>query len=166
MRLTPIVNVSDVELSAHSHGESFEAQLGVMASKIGASQIGCRLTVVPPGKKAWPFRSHHANEEMYFVLEGSGTYRLGDDDYPIRQGDLVAAPAGRSARAHQVINSSEAPLKYLALSTMYHPDVMEYPDSNKFGVFAGSPPGGDKARRAFAILASRESGLDYWGGES
>lgn len=165
MEPKPIINTADIELSSHKHGDSFEAKLGSMASVIGATQLGCRLTVLPPGKKGWPFHNHHANEEMFFILEGNGTYRIGDDTYPIEQGDLLVAPAGGVETAHQIVNSSQAPLKYLALSTMREPDIMEYPESNKFGAVAGSAPGGNKASRTFSKFANQESGLGYWDGE-
>ncbi|AWV91420.1 cupin domain-containing protein [Bradymonas sediminis] len=133
-----------------------------MAAKIGAQKLGCRLTVVPPGKKAWPFHSHHANEEMFLILEGTGSYRLGQETYPIKAGDLLSAPVGGAETAHQIINDSTAPLKYLAMSTMHEPDIMEYPDSKKFGVFAGSAPGGAKADRRFSAFAFLDDTVGYW----
>src|SRR5699024_9510289 len=114
---------------------------------------------------AWPFHSHHANEEMFFILEGSGTYRFGNNTYPIKSGDLLAAPVGGAEHAHQIVNDSQEPLKYLALSTMREPDVMEYPDSQKFGVFAGAPPGGDKSRRTFSAFVPDSAVVEYWHNE-
>jgi uncharacterized cupin superfamily protein len=165
MSQKPIINIDDVALSERKNGESFEAQLGSMAARIGAEKLGCRLTIIPPGKKAWPFHSHHANEELFFILEGAGTYRFGEESYPVKAGDLLAAPVGGAEHAHQLINHSENPLKYLALSTMIEPDVMEYPDSRKFGVFAGSPPGGTKESRTFSVFSPTESAVGYWDGE-
>ncbi|WP_280525539.1 hypothetical protein [Acuticoccus sediminis] len=43
---------------------------------------------------------------------------------------------------------------------------MEYPDSGKMTVFAGSPPGGDKAARRVELTVLTGSGVDYWHGES
>lgn len=166
MAKQPVINVDDLTLSKQEQGESFEGETGSMASKIGAQKLGCRLTVVPAGKKASPFHSHHANEELFFILEGTGTYRFGEETYPVRAGDLLAAPAGGAEHAHQIINSSDAPLKYLALSTMIEPDVMEYPDSNKFGAFAGSAPGGAREQRTLSIFAPYEAAVGYWEGES
>ncbi len=161
----PVINVANVELSHTQNGENFEAQMGSMAAKIGAEKLGCRLTIVPPGKRAWPFHSHHANEEMFFILEGTGTYRFGEKAYPVKAGDLLSAPVGGAEHAHQIINDSSAPLKYLALSTMREPDVMEYPDSRKFGAFAGSPPGGAKDKRTFVGFVSTDATVGYWHNE-
>lgn len=161
----PTINIADVELSESKSGDSFEAKTGSMASKIGAEKLGCRLAVVPPGKRAWPFHSHHANEELFFILEGTGSYRFGEKTYPVKAGDLLAAPVGGARHAHQIINDSNAPLKYLAMSTMIEPDVMEYPDSRKFGAFAGSPPGGAKEKRTFSAFALSDAAVGYWHNE-
>ena len=56
-------------------------------------------------------------------------------------------------------------LRYLAISTMREPDVMEYPDSGKITVFAGAAPGGDKAARRIAASFLQEDAVDYWEGE-
>lgn len=165
MEQKPVINIADVELSHTQNGKNFEAQTGSMAAKIGAEKLGCRITVVPPGKKAWPFHSHHANEEMFFILDGTGTYRFGEQAYPVKAGDLLSAPVGGAEHAHQIINDSSAPLKYLALSTMREPDIMEYPDSKKFGAFAGAPPGGAKDKRTFAGFAPTDATVEYWHNE-
>jgi uncharacterized cupin superfamily protein len=46
------------------------------------------------------------------------------------------APGKRDV-AHQIINTGEVDLEYLALSTRERGDICEYPDSDKVGVFVG-----------------------------
>jgi uncharacterized cupin superfamily protein len=161
----PILNLDQLQLETQRHGATFEARLGAIARRIGARKLGYRLIVVPPGKRAFPFHCHHANEEMFLVLEGSGTYRLGPERHPIRAGDVVCAIAGGVETAHQIVNTSGAELKYLAVSTMIEPDVFEYPDSGKFGAFAGSAPGGPKGERTFSHFGRSRDAVDYWEGE-
>jgi uncharacterized cupin superfamily protein len=81
--------------------EAFAAKLGQFGPLIGMKQLGCRLVVVPPGKKAWPYHAHHVNEEMFFILAGSGTLRLGGEEHPVKAGDVIACPAGGPETAHQ-----------------------------------------------------------------
>lgn len=161
----PILNLDQVELEVQQHGNSFEARLGAVGRKLGAKKLGCRLVVVPPGKKAWPYHAHHANEEMFLILEGEGTLRYAGATYPIRSGDVMGIPSGPDT-AHQIINTSNSDLRYLAVSTMIEPDVMEYPDSCKTVVFAGSAPGGDKAKRTLSLVTKQNSTVDYWENES
>ncbi len=163
--MSPILNTADIPLTDHGHGEDFAARLGQFGPLIGLKQLGCRLVVVPPGKKAWPHHAHHVNEEMFVILEGAGTLRLGDEQHAVKAGDVIACPAGGAETAHQLINTGDAELRYLAISTMRAPEVVEYPDSGKFAVIAGSAPGGDKAARRFWYVGRQDTNLDYWDGE-
>jgi uncharacterized cupin superfamily protein len=157
----PILNLDEITLTAWGHGDRFSAQLGAIGSRIGAKKLGCRLVELPPGKAGWPFHCHHANEELFVILSGSGSVRYGEQVYPLRAGDILSAPAGRS-HAHQISNTSDQLLRYLAISTMQDPDITEYPDSNKLGIFAGSPPGGDPTLRSLALFVSTSAAVDYW----
>lgn len=162
----PIVNVDELSYREQVRGRRFDARLAPVAARIGLGKLGCRMTVVPPGRCAWPFHCHHVNDELFFVLEGTGELRLGEARYPIRAGDFVAASAGGAETAHQIINTSQNELKYIAISTMEQPDVTEYPDSDKFAVFVGAAPGGDKSARTFTHCGRRDDAVDYWAGEA
>jgi uncharacterized cupin superfamily protein len=163
MKRRPLINLDQVPLQAHGHGTHFEAHTGSIARQVGARKLGYRLVVVPPGKRAWPFHFHHVNEEMFYVIQGEGTLRYGDERFAVRSGDVIAAPPA-SGRAHQLINTSTGELRYLAVSTMEAPDVFEYPDSGKFGVFAGAAPGAS-GERTFSYFGRRDAEVDYWDGE-
>ena len=101
---------------------------------------------------------------MFLILEGSGEVRIGSETFPIRQGDVIAHPPGGPETAHQIVNSSDAELKYLAISTVETPEICDYPDSHKFAVMTfDSGPGGQPK---FWRFAAREGdGVDYWDGE-
>ncbi len=120
---------------------------------------------MPPGKKAWPYHAHHVNEEMFVILDGAGTLRLGGAEHTVKAGDVIACPAGGAETAHQIVNTGEAELRYLAISTMLAPEVAQYPDSGKFAVFSGSVPGGSKEARRLIAPGRAEDTLDYWDGE-
>lgn len=163
--MKPIINLDEVELETHQHGDLFEARDGSIASAIGARLLGYSLTVVPPGKRAWPFHNHHVNEEMFLVIAGSGTVRIGEHEYPIRAGDVIAAPPGGRDTAHQIINTSDAELRYVSVSTMLPQEIVEYPDSSKVAIYAGSAPGADPAPRTFNYRGRLGEEAEYWDGE-
>ena len=165
MEKSPILNLADVEYSAWGNGGAFEAKLGAVAHQLGAKKLGYRVVVLPPGKKAWPFHLHHVNEEMFFVIEGSGTLRFDDRQYPVKAGDVICCPPGPRT-AHQIVNTSDSELQYLAVSTMEVAEVAEYPDSGKFGAMAGRLPGGTPSQAAFWLVANKKAAVDYWDGES
>jgi uncharacterized cupin superfamily protein len=167
----PIMNVADVELRESPvplpsglEGKFGGAKLGFIGSAIGAMKLGYNLTVVPPGRRAFPVHSHRVNEEMFFVLEGAGEVRIGPERFPIRQGDVIACPPGGPEGAHQIINTGEVELRYLAVSTKLSPEIAEYPDSNKFGVF-GEFPGDGETPEVIRFLSRAETSLGYYDGE-
>jgi uncharacterized cupin superfamily protein len=170
----PILNVADVELRRIGHGadalrsrnapELFQAHIGEIGRRIGARKLGYNLTVVPPGHRAWPFHSHRVNEEMFFVLEGEGEVRIGQETFAIRKGDVIAHPPGDAGTAHQIVNTSNAELKYLAISTMETPEICDYPDSGKFALM-NVEPGADGKPRFWRHAAREKDGIDYWDGE-
>lgn len=154
-----IAHEDDVEWVSTQEGTVFENRQQKLAAAAGGSQLGCTLTEVPPGKTAWPFHAHLGNEEAIYVLEGHATLRLGDTQHPLKPGDYVALPA-RADAAHQVINTSDAPVRYLAISTMNPTDVIVYPDSKKHGIFAGGAAG--CASGGLMAFVPVDASVDYW----
>jgi uncharacterized cupin superfamily protein len=163
-RKPSVVNVNDIEWGEQSHGHRFGHRRKQLGSAAGAERLGCSLYEIPPGRRAWPYHYHLANEEAIYVLEGSGTLRMGGEQVEISCGDYVALPVG-PACAHQVTNTSDAPLRYLCLSTMVEPDVLVYPDSNKVGLFAGAAPGGARDKRTLQKYLSADAEVGYYDGE-
>lgn len=157
----PVVHIDDLTMDDLSHGDRFEAALGRIGPRIGMRQLGCMLTVVPPGKRAFPFHNHHVIEEAMVILAGDGTYRLGSETYPVRAGSVIAAPAGGRDTAHQLINTGDKELKYICFSTAQKTDVVEYPDSNKVSAVTWDAKSGAATfrHRAYAQV------IDYYEGE-
>ena len=160
-----IINVADVPLEHHQHGEKFEARYAHVAPLVGARQLGAGYHVVPPGKRAWPFHNHHINEEIFIILAGEGVIRLGERELPIRAGDVIGAPPGGREAAHQIINTSAHELRYLCVSTMTKSEIVEYPDSNKLAAYVGKAPGGDDDALSFYFRGRLGAPAEYWDGE-
>jgi len=160
-----VVNCNDLVFTDQGNGETFQARIAAIGSIVGAQKLGYRIVELPAGKCAWPCHAHYANEEMFFVLAGSGELRVGDEWRAIVQGDFIACPAGPDT-PHQIKNTSEEPLQYLCVSTMIEPDVVVYPDSNKYAVIAGSAPGDDHNQACFTAVNYMDDRVGYWDGES
>ena len=158
-----IINLAEVELQPRPPqfaptgraADRYEARVGMIAAQIGAKQLGYNLTAVPPGKRAYPFHSHRVQEEMFFVIEGAGEVRIGAETFPIRAGDIIACPTGGPETAHQIINTGNTELRYLAVSTKTPAEVCEYPDSGKIAGFTEN--------MRFVYRADQQVG--YWEGE-
>lgn len=160
-----IVNIDCLRYEEQAHQQAFQARFAAVGRLLMSSQLGYRVAVVPAGKRAWPLHHHYANEEMFFILSGSGMLRFGRYRVPVRKGDFIACPAGGPETAHQLVNDTENELTYLCVSTMVEPDVLGYPDSGKVAVFAGAPPGGDRATRTLSYVGRLSDIKDYWDGE-
>lgn len=156
-----IINLNDLPMRSIGDGGRFGGQSGRAGALIGLEGLGCSLVILPPGKAACPLHRHHASDELFFILEGEGVTRLDDETLPVRAGDLVAAPTGKEA--HQIINTGNGELRYLAISTENATDIIEYPDSGKIAVGAGF--GGDGSKITLDLLG-RLTPAEYYDGES
>ena len=157
-----IVNLGNVELRHHTHGDKFEGRYGQVAPLVGARMLGAGLHVVPPGKRAWPFHNHHVNEELFIILDGEGTVRIGEESHAIRAGDIIGAPPGGKETAHQIINTGTRDLRYLCVSTMIPNEIVEYPDSGKVAAYVGK---GEDEKLTFYYRGRLTAPADYWDGE-
>jgi uncharacterized cupin superfamily protein len=156
----PFMNLDEVAFDDVEENGKFTSSRGQISDHIGAKQLGYNLTVVPPGKTQCPFHSHHGEEEMFFILEGEGELRFGDQRHRIRAHDVIACPPGGAEVAHQIINTGETTMRYLSISTRSELDVCEYPDSRKIGVYVGR-----RGERRLRKLFRAESDVDYYQGE-
>jgi uncharacterized cupin superfamily protein len=154
-----IRNFNDVSMDDFVRAPLYESKGARLARGTAAKKLGASVDIVAPGKITCPYHLHHAQEEMFVVLEGEGTLRVAGETLPLRMGDVVFIPAGPDY-PHQIINSSTAPLKYLSISTQESPEICEYPDSDKFSVEAFGTAG-----RVFDVIQSKQPNVDYWENE-
>jgi len=165
LREALIRNVDDAALETSTRAPLYDGgrSAGVIGPRQGqpGRKIGCGVDIVPPGKRACPYHFHYAQEEVFIVLEGQGTLRVAGEMIPIRAGDVISIPPGPEY-PHQIINTSDAPLKYLSLSTLEFPEVCEYPDSGKYLAYTRTD--GPLLQRG--RMHRSDTDLDYWDGEA
>ncbi len=149
-----------VERMKTPDGSSFAAERQRVDAAVGARKLGYSFFSVPPGKAAFPFHLHHTNEEMVYLVEGEGLFRIGRDEVKVSSGAFIALPPGPD-HPHQLINTSDRALKYLCVSTMEHPEIAEYPDSKKIGAYVGGAGDG-----GFRALYRKEENVPYYDGEN
>jgi uncharacterized cupin superfamily protein len=149
-RLPTTVATKEVapELLRHGSVDSQWRDLGVAA---GSVLSGMNHVTVAPRARSCPFHCHGAEEEIFVVLDGDGTLRLGDDRHAVRTGHVIARPPATRV-AHQFI-AGDGGLTLLAWGTREPNDIAWYPDSKKVNL------------RGIGIKLRIEP-LDYWDGES
>ncbi|RQP26769.1 cupin domain-containing protein [Piscinibacter terrae] len=160
LRQRLIRNHQDIERKRDVRPPLYDSTGARLAQGTAATKLGISVDTVQPGMRSCPYHFHYAQEEAFVVLRGEGTLRVAGEMIPIRAGDTIFIPPGPEY-PHQIINTSDAPLEYLSISTKENPEVVEYPDSGKYLASAsrdGNPFG-------FARMHREKDDLDYWDGE-
>ena len=159
LRQRLIRNVNDAPMQHDVRAPLYDSVGARLGTGTAALKLGASVDIVAPGQRACPSHFHHAQEEMFIILEGSGTLRVAGELLPLRSGDVVFIPPG-PAYPHQIINTSDAPLKYMSISTRDTPEVCEYPDSGKYAAMVDID-----GKRVLHAVQRLEHSVDYWDGE-
>ena len=96
---------------------------------VGSVETGLSHMTIPPGAEGYQPHCHAAEEELFVVLEGSGTVTLGDESGEVRRGSVVSRPAGTSI-PHSFLADDDG-LAYLAYGTREPNDVVYYPRTDE-----------------------------------
>ena len=99
-----------------------------VGAQAGARELAANVYELDPGAVGSPLHIHHANEELLLVLAGTLSLRGPDGAQLLTAGAVVAFPRGQEG-AHSLVNRSDAPVRYLVVSTTNRPDVVEYADT-------------------------------------
>ena len=125
-----IINMNDAEEHESLAGEfygGFDKYLTTMP-RIG--HLGVVRVRLPSGRAGCPFHTHQVDDEVFIILEGRGTLRYGEESFPIAAGDCISCAAG-TGLAHQIANTGDSDLVYLAIGGDDPNEVCTYPDSGK-----------------------------------
>jgi uncharacterized cupin superfamily protein len=99
------------------------------AGRAGTDANGLALMVIPAGERGHPPHCHSAEEELFYVLDGTGELRLGDETFALRPGHVVARPPGTGI-AHAFHAATDGPLTLLAYGQRDARDTVFYPESS------------------------------------
>jgi uncharacterized cupin superfamily protein len=158
LRQRLIRNFDEIPKQRELRPPLYDTECARLGAGTAAVALGIGIDILAPGMRGCPYHLHHAEEEAFVVLEGRGTLRVAGEMLEIKAGDVAFLPPGPDY-PHQIINTSDAPLKYLSISTRNRPEIVEYPDSGKFLAMSGL--GG----QGFGQMARIGESLDYWEAE-
>jgi len=102
-----IRNIADVPAFTTKDGSEIRELLAHRNSCIRQQSLA--EARVAPGQKTTP-HYHPQTEEIYYLLEGTGLMRIGDDLHDVRPGDAIAIPPGA---IHAIENTGRTTLKFL-----------------------------------------------------
>ncbi len=150
-----IKNLRDEHLEHKAQHPGYEYKKRKIVGRGDAKQCVVSVYEIPPGKAAYPYHFHSSNEEVFFILKGSGKLITPEGERAVGEGDFLFFPAGESG-AHKLVNASETQhLIYIDFDTKNDIDIAVYPDSNKIGVWGGG------INRTFRL----DDNVDYYEGE-
>ncbi|HEU4658743.1 MAG TPA: cupin domain-containing protein [Capillimicrobium sp.] len=143
-----VVALADVEPWVTRRGARTHTARRDLGTAAGSVRSGLKEVWIAPGAEGHPPHCHSAEEELFVVLEGSGTLLLGDERHAVRAGSIVARPAG--TEVPHAFEAGPEGLRFLAYGQRDPRDVCFYPRSRKLGI---------------GPVFFRVEPADYWDGE-
>src|SRR5450755_671189 len=119
-----VVAIGDVDT-----GSFPGAEVRALGHCAGALRSGLNHVTLPAGGSGAPAHCHALEEELFVVLDGDGTLRLGEDEHLLRAGDVIARPPSTGV-AHS-LRAGDGGLVYLAYGTRVAGDSVYYPELGK-----------------------------------
>ena len=136
--------------------EGFRRSSAQFGPSLGARQSGASTYRLEPGQAVCPYHYEYGEEEWLLVLTGNPWLRTPAGTEDLKPLDLAFFPCGPDG-AHQVGNATEDPVTLLMWSTILHPSVSAYPDSDKVAVW--------DENRELDLMVERAAATSYYAGE-
>jgi uncharacterized cupin superfamily protein len=159
-KLRRVANIDQPEFDDLREQPGFRALRARLGRQAGAERLGLSLWEVAAGQAAYPYHYHLGEEELVVVLAGELSLRTPTGWRELGEGEVVSFPRGEHG-AHQLINRTQRPARFLAASTNGDPDIVVYPDSGKVSA-AQRLPQGSGLQAMFRCADT----VDYYDGES
>jgi uncharacterized cupin superfamily protein len=130
-----------------SLGET-EWEAGAKSTRLPRGDVlGASIYELPPGGRS-TYHFHHGSEELLIALRGRITLRTPEGERDLEEGDVVHFGTGPDG-AHEQLNRTDAPIRYVVVSNRVSPEVVEYPDLEQ--VTAQSRHDSQHGERLFVI---------------
>ena len=158
--MTSCPNIFDPEFEPRGHPQrpDYDARRAFIGAKAGSRRLGASVWELEAGRAAYPYHAHLGEEELIIVLSGRPSLRTPEGWRELAPGEAVAFPRGEEG-AHQIVNRTGEPARFLAVSTNGSPDIVLYPDEGKLGASERRADGSGLSRFFFL-----EQSVDYWDG--
>ena len=152
-------NIYDANFEDRDGPPGFRSRRARLGYELAAELIGASLWELPPGEAAYPYHFHYSDEELLIVLSGRPSLRTPDGVRELEEGEAVRFALGEEG-AHQILNPTDQPVRFLAVSSNGRPDIVVYPDSDKISASERRPDGA-----GLRVFFNRGDAVDYWEGE-
>ena len=95
----------------------------------GLTGFGFHIIDVQPGDETTEYHVHHFEDECVFVLAGTATAEIGEEEHAIGPGDFIGYRKG--GLAHTIGNTGAEVLRLIVVGERLAHDVGDYPRKGK-----------------------------------
>lgn len=90
-----VVNANDVDEKEHLEGDHYGGYYKILTPGMEprGGTLGVSMSRLPPGRTTCPFHWHMLEDEVFYILSGTGVLRYGDEVRAIEPGDCISCPA-------------------------------------------------------------------------
>ena len=95
----------------------------------GLTGLGIHIIEVEPGFETTEKHVHFFEDEAIYVLAGTATAEIGEEEFAIKPGDFIGYP--KNGEAHTIHNTGTETFRCLVIGQRLAHDVADYPRLNK-----------------------------------
>ena len=130
MKELTVKNVHVVEgQKVNRDGNEFTIKPVIPAEEVSKCRVN--FIEVEPGNFAFGYHYHEVNEEVFYIISGTGIVRTINGDVTVKAGDAITFPTGEKG-SHVIRNGSKTEkLVYIDFDTASIAEVVHFPDMNK-----------------------------------
>jgi len=154
-----VPNIEEPDFELRDGPPGYRAKRARIGYELESETVGVSLWELPPNEAAYPYHFHYSDEEVVIVLRGRPTLRSPEGERVLQQGEVLRFELGPDG-AHQLYNPTAETVRFLAVSSNGHPDIVVYPDSNKVSAAERDPRG-----EGLKLFFKRGDEIGYWQGE-
>ena len=114
---------------AHFLNANAKRQNKSLGDATGLTGLGFHIIEVAPGCETTEYHVHYFEDEAVYVLSGTATATLGDEEYPIGPGDFLGYRKG--GLPHTIANTGAEVLRCIVVGERRAHDVGDYPRQGK-----------------------------------
>lgn len=95
----------------------------------GLTGLGFHIIEVQPGHETTETHMHYVEDECVYVLSGTATATIGDEDHPIGPGDFIGYRKG--GLPHTIVNTGAEVFRCIVVGQRLDHDVADYTRQNR-----------------------------------
>lgn len=113
-------------------GNQFTVKPVIAREEVGKCSVS--FVELEPENYAYGYHYHEANEEVFYIISGTGIVRTPMGEITVKTGDAITFPAGPEG-AHVIRNGSKTEkLVYIDFGAATVPEIVHLPDFGKIMV--------------------------------